>query len=193
MAAVPDLDRILAAANPVRLNIIERLLAFGPHTQRQLTTALPQASGSIKYHLRILEDAGYIDTMPDGRFAIRDQPVSTHAEDDATRDEDRAELQAAQSALERLVVQRRLDRVQVWMKEKDNAPSRWASEQVSSDFILRLTPEELSDLGEAIDAAIAPFQKLTAQRAAADCDGQDARAVFAAVMAFPLGVADDGS
>lgn len=188
---VPDLDRILAAANPVRLSIIERLVAFGPHTQRQLTTALPQASGSIKYHLRILENAGYIDTLPDGKFAIHRSGVTTETDPGGRSDE--GELEAAQAALERLVVQRRLDRVQVWMKEKDHAPADWGSQQVSSDFILRLTPDELRQLGEAVDAAIAPFQEITAARAAGSGELDGVRAVFAMVMAFPLGVADDGS
>ena len=63
----PALDHAFGAlANPVRRGIVERLAA-GPATVGEATGDLGVSKPAISRHLRILEDAGLIDRVVDGR------------------------------------------------------------------------------------------------------------------------------
>ncbi|RCG14253.1 ArsR family transcriptional regulator [Streptomyces diacarni] len=54
-----------ALAHPLRLRILRRLSVSGPATATTLAAALGENTGTLSYHLRQLERAGFIEDDPD--------------------------------------------------------------------------------------------------------------------------------
>lgn len=62
-----DLDRaFVALSHPVRRRIVERL-ARGPATVAQAAVGIPVSKPAISRHLRVLEEAGVVTRVIDGR------------------------------------------------------------------------------------------------------------------------------
>jgi DNA-binding transcriptional ArsR family regulator len=63
----PRLDRaFVALSHPVRRRIVERL-AQGPATVAQASAGIPVSKPAISRHLRVLEEAGVVSRVIDGR------------------------------------------------------------------------------------------------------------------------------
>jgi DNA-binding transcriptional ArsR family regulator len=77
------LDRTFAAcAHPIRRRIIERL-ATGEMTVSEATGDIPVSKPAISKHLRVLEDAGAIVRVVDGRthrLSLSDQALADASE-----------------------------------------------------------------------------------------------------------------
>ncbi|WP_327354749.1 ArsR/SmtB family transcription factor [Streptomyces sp. NBC_01304] len=54
-----------ALAHPLRLRILRHLGKTGPATSTTLATALGENTGTLSYHLRMLERAGLIEDIPE--------------------------------------------------------------------------------------------------------------------------------
>ncbi|MBV9605579.1 MAG: winged helix-turn-helix transcriptional regulator [Solirubrobacterales bacterium] len=59
-------DPFKALAHPIRRGVIERL-AQGPATVREATSAFDVSKPTLSKHLRVLEEAGLITRVIDGR------------------------------------------------------------------------------------------------------------------------------
>ncbi len=71
------LDMLRAAGEPSRLRVLA-LLADGERTVSELTRALGQSQPRVSRHLRILDDAGLLDRVPEGSwvfYRLRDHRV----------------------------------------------------------------------------------------------------------------------
>ena len=64
-ARVADLDGLKALAHPLRVQIIEALSTYGPHTASTLGDRLGESSGATSYHLRQLEKHGFVREVAD--------------------------------------------------------------------------------------------------------------------------------
>jgi DNA-binding transcriptional ArsR family regulator len=63
----PQLDRAFEAlSNPIRRQLVERL-ANGPATVAQASAGIPVSKPAISRHLRVLEEAGVVSRVVDGR------------------------------------------------------------------------------------------------------------------------------
>jgi DNA-binding transcriptional ArsR family regulator len=69
---VADLDGLKALAHPLRVQIIESLSTYGPHTASTLGDRLGESSGATSYHLRQLEKHGYVREV-EGRGTARER------------------------------------------------------------------------------------------------------------------------
>ncbi|MGY6498981.1 MAG: ArsR/SmtB family transcription factor [Microcella sp.] len=69
---VADLDGLKALAHPLRVQIIEALSTYGPHTASTLGERLGESSGATSYHLRQLEKHGYVREV-EGRGTARER------------------------------------------------------------------------------------------------------------------------
>ena len=79
----PRLDRSFEAlAHPIRRQIVERL-AEGPATVGQASEGIPVSKPAISKHLKVLEDAGVVSRMVDGRthrLMLRRDPLADAAD-----------------------------------------------------------------------------------------------------------------
>ncbi len=150
-------------AHPARLRLYEVLVAGGPATAAQLAKHVPGAPGSLSYHLRQLAAHGFIEEAPDLCKDGRERWWRAIPGGVRWSPEDFADSPGAQevaASAQRVLVGRHIERLQEWLAE---GPQRWgptwASAAQSTDSVLRLTPKELRELGEELDAVIARWAK----------------------------------
>ncbi len=62
---VSDPAALKALAHPLRLRILRHLGVSGPATSTTLAAALGENTGTLSYHLRRLEQGGFIEDVPD--------------------------------------------------------------------------------------------------------------------------------
>jgi DNA-binding transcriptional ArsR family regulator len=79
----PRLDRSFEAlAHPIRRQIVERL-AEGPASVGQASDGIPVSKPAISRHLKVLEEAGVVTRVVDGRthrLALRRDPLADAAD-----------------------------------------------------------------------------------------------------------------
>ncbi|WP_375489254.1 ArsR/SmtB family transcription factor [uncultured Jatrophihabitans sp.] len=145
---IRDAEALAALANPFRARIIDALQVDGPSTASTLAARSGQAVGSASHHLKVLAAAGLVEEAPElardrrerwWRLVTRTWQWSrTDLEDTAAR--------TASEAAEALQLRRHYERAQDWLDNQD-AAGPWADAAFVSTTWLRLTPEELLELG----------------------------------------------
>jgi DNA-binding transcriptional ArsR family regulator len=170
-----------ALAHPVRLDIINYLMASGPATASTCARAVNDTPSNCSYHLRTLAKVGLVDEVPsaDGRERLW-QALITGFETggaDPTAPSTRQEAQLIAVSVQR---DQRLARD--YLARRDRIPARWRAADAYATYTLRMTPHELIDLGQRLDALIRPYLAATRE------DTPDASAlVHLGVHAFPTG------
>ena len=180
------LRRLDALAAPVRRDLYDVLLVRGDLSSSDLRRLVPEAKTSLAYELSRLQDAGLIDLVEHiGRHKVWRAVAMTIAWDDALRGD--PDLVRALNNFERVATTRRAERMHRWLQEKMSGawPSRWLDSAMSTDFLLQLTPAELSELDEAIFEAVDAVRKRSDARRQTGSDDEQSP-VFVCAMAFPL-------
>ncbi|TWE07360.1 helix-turn-helix domain-containing protein [Rudaeicoccus suwonensis] len=174
--------RFRALAYPSRIAIMDALhAANGVVTEDELGRWVPEARRNLRTHLAALEKAGIIQRVAasDSWELQRTAPVEWT--DDMVRGSSR--LQRAVQEFERLLTQRRIDRMRQWAQERHHSwPSEWSDASTSTDYVLRMTVQEMEDLDARISAEIRRARDQARSREAA----AEEETVFVTVSAFPL-------
>jgi DNA-binding transcriptional ArsR family regulator len=173
---------IRALAHPVRLDLLTYLMANGPATASRCARAVGDTPSNCSYHLRALAKVGLVapDESRDGRerpwrALVTGYDVERH-EDDPTSPAARRAL-----ALAALTLQRDQRRLRDYLARRERVPRRWRDVDGYANYVLRLNPDELRDLGERLDALIRPYIAATRDDAP-----PDAEQVQVGLYAFPL-------
>jgi DNA-binding transcriptional ArsR family regulator len=128
-------EQLRALAHPLRLQLLQLLLAEGPATASQLGRRLGESNGATSYHLRALHRAGMLEEAEQrngrerwwqrkpGRLLIPNS-VSPDASDS-----ERAELQAAHAQIESILVERDEKAMRRWMEIRYDLPLEWQDAQ----------------------------------------------------------------
>jgi DNA-binding transcriptional ArsR family regulator len=96
MAQIARLDRTLhALADPTRRALIARV-GRGPMRATDLSRGMPMSRPAVAKHLRVLQGAGLVEAVPQGREVLYQR-----AEDPAALDEARAYLEAISAGWDR--------------------------------------------------------------------------------------------
>jgi DNA-binding transcriptional ArsR family regulator len=148
-----------ALAHPVRVKLLGLLRIEGPATATKLAEKLGLNSGATSYHLRQLAGAGFIvDDAERGtgrdrwwRAAHR----STWYVPQAAESDD----PAAGYAYLRAVGLIAIEQIQASLDQAPTLPLRWQDAERMSDFALRLTPDELSELTERITTLVRTYRR----------------------------------
>lgn len=181
------LERLAALATPVRRDLFDVLLVRGALTTTELRRLVPSARSSLAFEMGKLQAAGLAEIVhQSGRvktWRAVDVPIEW---DDADRND--PELVRALNNFERVTTLRRAQRMDGWFRDK--AAGRWSQvwleSAMSTDFLMSLTPEELSELDTAIFDAVTAIRD-RAQARQARGDGMQAQSpVFVCAMAFPF-------
>ena len=116
---VSDPAALKALAHPLRLRILRHLGIHGPATSTTLAAALGENTGTLSYHLRRLEQGGFIEDAPDrpgGRErwwqAVRGLDVRRPAQDEMTDGE-----RAVASTLDRMRMEEDVELARRFMEE----------------------------------------------------------------------------
>jgi len=184
-----DPSGLKAYAHPLRLEIIRYLTDHGAATATQLAHHLGESSGQTSYHLRQLAKHGLVVDDPARNRGRERWWKATSFQVDAERFTDPG-LTAQMQAVVGSLVQGRADALRRWMAAGDAAPREWVEAAMHSQRTLRLTPAEVGEMNDAVDAVLGRYVALSRERDAVPDAVPGVARVRVYYDAFPL-PADD--
>lgn len=150
-----------ALAHPVRVKLLGLLRTDGPATATGLAGRLGESSGTTSYHLRQLAAADFVvedEALGNGRERWwRAAQDSTRLEL-AQLSEDPVTQRAADIYLDE-VGRSYTDRIRLWLDTAREWPKRWRTAATMSDYLLSLTPAELTRLSDDLDRLIESYRR----------------------------------
>jgi DNA-binding transcriptional ArsR family regulator len=164
MADIPDdvvkLDAaaLRVLAHPMRLTLLEQLRHHGPATARQLAALYEIDSGAASYHLRRLADGGLIEedqnlgSRRDRWWRARHR-TSFHEPASSPPDE-----QQDSRAYVHATVLAYSDRLRRLAYTVPLLPDDWFAAATFSDYTLRLTPDELTQVKRELAGVIDKYR-----------------------------------
>ncbi|MFE7357782.1 ArsR/SmtB family transcription factor [Streptomyces sp. NPDC057543] len=185
---ISDLETLKAFGHPLRMKLYRLLYISRQATASQLAEQVDEAVSLVSYHLRKLADHGLIEEAEqqgkDGRerwWQPASKGLSFHDEDFS----DAPEKVATHTAVGRLSFEQRnelylryLDSAQSWSPE-------WRSASSGSEYLARLTAEELAALSREVHELIDRYEELgRARDEAGDTQGRENVAMH--LYAFPF-------
>lgn len=173
-----DADRFRALAHPLRLRILEVVRALGPVTATAIGREVGESAANCSFHLRVLADGGFVEPAAgaDGRQHPW-QASSTGLTIDLLVGSP-AERTAAREAVEIL---REGDRrlLLAWDAARPDAPPPWQQAGFEKSTRVRLTAEQLAELGRMWEAAVEEVTQTS------PTDGAAAEMVQLQMIGFP--------
>jgi predicted transcriptional regulator len=180
LVEISDVRALTALAHPVRLSLLQHLMAVGPRTASQCAAVVGASPSNCSYHLRLLARFGMVEPVEadDGR----ERPWRAAATgfrfggpegDPATR--------AAAQALTMAQLEESARLARDFLRRIDAEGEDWQQAVAFGTYALALTSAELTELVTALDRLIRPYIALTRQGTP-----PDARPVHLNLEAFPL-------
>jgi DNA-binding transcriptional ArsR family regulator len=167
-----------ALAHPVRLQVINYLMSSGPATASVCARAVGDTPSNCSYHLRTLAREGLVEEVPstDGR----ERPWRALVTGFDTPSDDSEGVMTPEGA-DLLAVMLQLDhrRAAEYLARREQIPVQWRKADLHGTYALRLSPGELIQLRERLDALIRPYIAATRERAP-----EDAALVHVGLQAF---------
>ncbi|TJY71412.1 helix-turn-helix transcriptional regulator [Arthrobacter sp. CAU 1506] len=168
-----DVVSLKALAHPLRIQLLNVLSQYGPHTASGLAERLGESSGSTSYHLRQLAKHDFVREV-EGRGTARERwwrrtpgslTINTGDLGDSPATKEAARL------VTREFERSRADLLADFMAYgSDLVPEEWLEASVVSTINVRLTREQLADLAEQASDYVrnlaAPYLDQTAESTA---------------------------
>jgi DNA-binding transcriptional ArsR family regulator len=145
-----------ALSHPTRLTLLTLLDEEGPLTATEAGERIGESPANASFHLRTLAKYGYVEEAPGGRGRQRPWRVVRVA-NDIPGDELSAEAKLAADALLELIRERDLERLRVYSRTRADYPKEWRAAATEMRMSVHLTAAELAELGERIEALLAPY------------------------------------
>lgn len=154
--SISDVRALSALAHPVRVALLDQLMAYGPRTASQCAPQAGVSASACSYHLRQLARWGLVEPAPPA--GGRDRPWQAAATGfDFRPGVDTPAGQAAQHALLALQIDRDADAARDYLRRSESVEPSWRDVATLSRYGLRLTADELRELVAALDEAIRPY------------------------------------
>lgn len=180
---VTDSKVLAAMAHPLRRRLMDVLKVYGPSTVSMLAERTGQAVANVSHHLKVLATAELVEEAPELARDRRERwwrLVSAGLRWSTTDfDDDPAALAVAHAAAS-LSLDHHASLARAWQAAGDAEREAWADGPFSTDKWLRLTPEELAELGRQIIGLLDQWH----QRDVPD-DGQRREPVFVFAYGVP--------
>ena len=149
-------DAVKALAHPVRLGLIEVLGVQGQLTASEAGELLGQSPASCSFHLRQLQRHGVVGEVGRGpgrrRYWELLEPLVSWsvAEDDVDGARGAVALGSALNT-------RAFERHRRWLAAAGRYPQRWLRAAFFREALVLLTPDELADVQDRLDAVLMPY------------------------------------
>jgi DNA-binding transcriptional ArsR family regulator len=150
---VSDPRVMRALAHPIRLALLEVLSIHGPLTATQAGELIGESASSCSFHLRTLARHGFVEETGEGRGRERPWRIVTVGMTIPNLPADTESFVAA-AALSQVVTERQLDRLRNWWARRGTAEKKWVDAAANDEFVTWLTPEELTEINEAVFAVL---------------------------------------
>lgn len=146
-------------AHPLRARLLGLLRVMGPSTASKLADQLGTNSGATSYHLRQLSESGLVEEIPDkGTTRERWWQASHeyHSWTESEHDTD-PDSKAAADWLVRFAQREHARHIDDWLDVRTDWPTEWRDAADMSDYLVRVTPQQLVELNARVEAVIAEF------------------------------------
>jgi DNA-binding transcriptional ArsR family regulator len=145
-----------ALAHPVRLALIDAIRDEGELTASRAAELLGDSPGNMSWHLQTLAKYGFVEEAGTGKGRSRPWRLieKVWSFDPGTSED--PEAAAAGDALETALITRSVDQLQAWRRRRSAFPG-WAQEAFINNQVSYLTPAELSQLSDDIQALVDRF------------------------------------
>jgi DNA-binding transcriptional ArsR family regulator len=156
---VLDARAVKVLAHPLRSRVLSRLRTAGPATATDLAAALSTNTGATSYHLRKLESVGLVTDTGEGEGKRRLWRAATEFHswtNSAFRDDEDAAT--ALSWLQRDYVRQFAERAEHWLDAAPDWPAEWVDVLGLNDTFVTVTPEQMGELQQRMDALLAEFR-----------------------------------
>ncbi|MFJ4183877.1 ArsR/SmtB family transcription factor [Kitasatospora sp. NPDC089509] len=153
---ITDLSRLKAFTNPLRMQLYRLLYAAGTATASQLAEQVDQAPSLVSYHLRKLSELGFVTEAAAQSADGRERWWQVASEEGwGFRESDLAgtpEGAAAVGAVTRGLVDSRTAQYRTYLDQSAAWGAEWTDAAFTAEWLLDLTPTELAELGEELQA-----------------------------------------
>jgi DNA-binding transcriptional ArsR family regulator len=158
-------EQVAASGHPVRRRLLEVLGVEGPATASQLAERTDQHVGNVSHHLKMLARAGMVEEVPELARDRRERwwrhvPISLSWSVADVRGDPVGEAVAVAAEHENL--DHHVRRVDGWFAARDGSDTydeAWTSAAFSTATWAWATPEEWSELGEAVNRLFVEFHQ----------------------------------
>ena len=185
---IQDVGTLKALAHPLRAQLYRRLTIARTATASQLADQVDEAVSLVSYHLRKLAEHGLIEEAETQSADGRERWWQPASDGISIRDEDfrdAPEKAAAHTAASRLFFEQRVDMYRRYLDERPHWGDAWTTASDSAEWLLRLTPDELSELSKEMYALVRKYEERgRAADASGDTEGRENVAVH--TYGFPF-------
>ena len=143
-----------ALTHPVRIALIEALLAGGAMTATEASELIGEPVVTCSFHLRQLAKYGFVEEAGGGRGRARPWRMTSAGVELAGSYEDPG-TQIAADALLQMIRDRQLARYRTWLETRASYPGDWQSAAGDLEYLYYLTAGELRQVKEDLQALLA--------------------------------------
>ncbi|WP_107451797.1 winged helix-turn-helix domain-containing protein [Actinacidiphila rubida] len=152
-----DPRALRAYAHPTRMALAGLLRREGPLTATRAAELTGESVASCSYHLRVLAKYGLVEEAdPDGPGREKPWRATAQYTNWPGYSEDPAVAEAA-DALTLAIAENHFARLTRALESRRELSREWQEAERFTDVTLYLTPQELTDLGERMDALVAEY------------------------------------
>jgi predicted ArsR family transcriptional regulator len=153
---VTDPRAMRALAHPLRLALLDALTETETLTATQAADRVGESPSLCSFHLRQLAKYGFVESTPGGRG--RERPWRrSHASWSFTDQHDDPAVAYAAATLDHALHLHRDARLRAARAARPQLPAAWRSVTGESQFVVRVTPDELRELDDAVTALLRRF------------------------------------
>jgi DNA-binding transcriptional ArsR family regulator len=185
---ITDLDTLKAFGHPLRMKLYRALFVARTATASQLADQVDEAVSLVSYHLRKLADHGLIEEAEPQSKDGRERWWQVASQGPSMRDEDfrgAPELVATHAAVTRMSFEQRGELYRSYLYAQSAWGPEWRAAAFSSEYLPRLTAEELDRLGREMHELIKKYDAIgRAAEEAGDTAGRENVALH--VYGFPF-------
>ncbi|MGW2049415.1 ArsR/SmtB family transcription factor [Streptomyces sp. NPDC001858] len=186
--SIKDVGTLKAIAHPLRAQLYRCLTLARRATASQLADQVDEAVSLVSYHLRKLAEHGLIEEAEAQSTDGRERWWQPSSDGIAIHDadfRDAPEKAAAHTAASRLFFDQRTEMYRRHLDERAHWSDAWKTASDSSEWLLRLTAEELATLSKDMYAVVRKYEERgKAAEAAGDTEGRENVAVH--TYGFPF-------
>lgn len=174
---VSDIDTLKAFGHPLRMKLYRALFITRRATASQLAEQVDEAVSLVSYHLRRLADHGLIEPAEgegnDGRERWW-QPASKGLKFYDEDFSDAPEKAATHAAVGRLAFDQHIELYRGYLDARQSWSQEWRSAASSSEYLTRLTADELAALTREMQEVIDRYEEMGRSRdAEGDAEGRE--------------------
>lgn len=154
MATITDPKAMRALAHPLRIQLLEAVVARGQATATELAEALGDSPANCSYHLRKLAEFGYLHRVEGANGRERPWQAGDPTQN-FVPDPDDPEAVLAGTAIDSAIIE--WDTARLRAAEGRRNPPRWRGATFLTGATMIVTPEEAKEIARAMSEMLAPF------------------------------------